>query len=62
MKLLFGEVKGLSPPGRPRFIVTMMLYYKMVTRQATLESQDLSCMCLAHHELESFYIIIIISC
>ena len=38
MKLLFGEVKGLSPPGRPRFIVTMMLYYKMVTRQATVES------------------------
>ena len=38
MKLLFGEVKGLSPPGRPRFIVTMMLYYKMVTRRATVET------------------------
>ena len=30
------------------------------TRQAALEKQDLSCMYLAHHELESFEIIIIV--
>ncbi len=51
--------------------ISMMLHYVIVktvelvgltgcTRQAALERQDLSCMYLAHHELESVLIIIII--
>ena len=70
-KLLFGEVKGLCPPGRPRCSfndVTLLdcqncrisRPYRGYTRQAALERQDLSCMYLAHHELESVIMIVII--
>ena len=48
-------------------LVSMMLHYVIVKnvvqgcpRQAALERQDLSCTYLAHHELESVMIIIII--
>jgi len=36
------------------------LTVRLSTRQAALERQDLSCTYLAHHELESVLIIIII--
>jgi len=62
-ELLFGELKGLRPPGRLRssFMVLHYMILKTVvlvgskgrTRQAALERQYLSCTYLAHHELES---------
>ncbi len=65
-KLLFGEVKGLRPPGRPtssfndvalRDCQNCQQTWQGCTRQAALERRDLSCTHLAHHELESAVII-----
>ncbi len=71
MDPLFGEVKGRRPPGRPRSSFNDVALrdsqncrisrpYRDAQRQAALERQDLSCTYLAHHELESVLIFIII--
>ena len=68
-KLLFDQVKGLRPRGRPRSSFNDVAMHDCQTRRITrpyrdaqdrllLERQDLSCTYLAHHELESVKIII----
>ncbi len=66
-KLLFGQIKELRPPGRPKSSFNDVALHDCQTCRINrscriaLERQDLSRTYLAHHELESVIIIIIVS-